>query len=341
MTDFYHLPLAELENRYAELVRRALPLWNIDSKSPLELLKLRENGVYRVFDQAAEQNYVVRVHRAGYHTDAELRSEWQWITSLMEYGILTPVVRYSNNGRMFEVVETPGVPEPRQVDIVDWIDGKQLGSVEQGLEGTADEIRVRFETLGSTMASMHNHTRQWQQPEGFTRHAWDVDGLTGEQPFWGRFWELAALNAGQREMMLEVRDKLRAELTQLGTAPDRYGLIHADLVFENVLTGADGIRVIDFDDCGYGWHLFDIATSIIFLHGTEHFAPAKDALVAGYRQHRPLPDEHLARFPLLLMARATTYLGWVHTRSETETAREMTPYLLDLVCGLAQDYLLS
>ena len=339
MNDFYQLPVAELENRYEELVRRALPLWGIDRDSALGLLKLRENAVYAVTDRAANEKLVIRVHRAGYHSDAELRSEWQWITGLKEYGVLTPEPRYSRNGRMFEIVESPGVPEPRQVDIVDWIEGEQWGSVEEGLEGSPDEIRAHFETLGSAMAKMHNHASQWQAPEGFTRHAWDVDGLTGEAPFWGRFWELPALSARQRDMMLEVRDRLRAGLTELGTAPDIYGLIHADLVFENVLTGADGIRVIDFDDCGYGWHLFDIATSIIFLHGTGHFAMAKEALVAGYRQNRPLPDDHLAWFPGLLMARATTYLGWMHTRSETETAREMTPYIIELVMNLAEDYL--
>lgn len=341
MNDFYRLPVAELEKRYEALVRDALPLWDIDRNSALNLLKLRENAVYAITNRAANEKLVIRVHRAGYHSDAELRSEWQWITGLKEYGVLTPELRYSRNGRMFEIVKSPGVPEARQVDVVGWITGEQLGSVEEGLEGSVEEIRARFETLGGTMAKMHNHAQRWQAPEGFTRHAWDVDGLTGDEPFWGRFWELPALSARQRGMMLEVRDRLRVGLTELGTAPDIYGLIHADLVFENVLTGADGIRVIDFDDCGYGWHLFDIATSIMFLHGTGHFSMAKEALVTGYRQNRPLPDDHLAWFPVLLMARATTYLGWMHTRSETETAKEMTPYIIELVCSLAQDYLKS
>ena len=220
MTDFYRLPVAELEQCYEALVRRALPLWGIDRDSPLRLLKLRENAVFAVTDRAAHEKLVIRVHRAGYHTDAELRSEWQWIAGLREYGVLTPELHRSINGRMFEIVESPGVPEPRQVDVVDWIEGEQLGSVEEGLEGSAEEIRARFETLGATMAKMHNHVSQWQAPEGFTRHAWDVDGLTGEAPFWGRFWELAALTDRQRDTMIRVRDKLRAQLTELGTAPD-------------------------------------------------------------------------------------------------------------------------
>ena len=338
MTDFYELPVAELEKRYEALVRRALPLWGIGRAAPLSLLKLRENAIYAVTDRAANEKLVIRVHRAGYHSDAELRSEWQWITGLKEYGVLTPEPRWSGNGRMFEIVEAPGVPEPRQVDIVDWIEGERLGSVEEGLEGTPDQVRARFETLGSTMARMHNQAEHWQPPAGFTRHAWDVDGLVGKDPFWGRFWNLADLSEKQRDTLLKVRKKLRANLMKLGAAPDRYGLIHADLVFENVMVGPDGVRVIDFDDCGYGWHLFDIATSIIFLYGTAHFDLAKDALITGYRQHRPLTDEHLSWFPVLLMARATTYLGWMHTRPETETAREMTPYIVGLAFSLIEEY---
>ena len=337
--DFYQLPVTELEKRYQALVRDALPRWDIDRNSALRPLKLRENAVYEVVDQAGGSKYVARVHRAAYHSDAELRSEWQWIGSLREYGVLTPVLRHSSNGRMFEIIQSNGIPEPRQVDIVDWIEGKQLGSVEAGLAGTASEIRAQFMTLGSIMARMHNHIEHWREPAGFTRHGWDVDGLTGDQPFWGRFWELPALGARQKDRLLEVRDKLRAELTEFGTAPDRFGLIHADLVFENILTGADGVRVIDFDDCGYGWHLFDLATAIIFLLGTEHFVMAKQALIAGYRKNRPLTEEHLAWLPVLLMARATTYLGWMHTRSETETAKEMTPYIIELVFSLVEDYL--
>ena len=136
-----------------------------------------------------------------------------------------------------------------------------------------------------------------------------------------------------------MRDKLRSDLTSLGVSPAVYGVIHADLVFENVLANKDGLRVIDFDDSGYGWHLFDLVTTVFFLQGTGHFAPAQDALIAGYRKRRPLTDEHLAWLPVMFMARATTYLGWMHTRAETETAREMTPSIIELVFSLVEDYL--
>ena len=52
-----------------------------------------------------------------------------------------------------------------------------------------------------------------------------------------------------------------------------------------------------------------------------------------------LPDEQVAQLPLFFLARSFTYLGWVHTRSETRTAKELTPVLVEKACGLARDYL--
>jgi hypothetical protein len=35
----------------------------------------------------------------------------------------------------------------------------------------------------------------------------------------------------------------------------------------------------------------------------------------------------------------TTFVGWVHTRHETETAKELTPMLLTEACKLTEKYL--
>ena len=110
---------------------------------------------------------------------------------------------------------------------------------------------------------------------------------------------------------------------------------------ENVLVNGESIRVIDFDDAGFGWYLFDIATVLYFIVDDPHYQIAFDALIQGYRTLRPLSDEQLLQLPMFLAARGTTYLGWVHTRHETETARELTPLLIDMACKVAIEYLNS
>ena len=70
-----------------------------------------------------------------------------------------------------------------------------------------------------------------------------------------------------------------------------------------------------------------------------HFADVEAALIEGYRTRRPLSPATLRSLPLFYAARGLTYLGWVHTRQETETARELTPTLIDLACEAAERYL--
>ena len=310
---------------------------------PLQVLdivpiKVRENAVFAVHLRDGGK-LALRVHRHGYHSDAALRSEFDWCRSLAAHGIDVPAVVPSSAGRDFELVVGQGLGPARQVDVFEWIDGRQLGSAEAGVAGDDATIAANYRTIGELAARMHNHSQRWQVPTGFTRHAWDAAGLVGESPLWGRFWDLDALSPAQRALFIRLRDELRGALARFGNAEDRFGLIHADLVPENVMVGMSGMRIIDFDDAGLGWHMFEIATSLYFIRREPYYEVARDAVIAGYRRHRALSDEHLSLLPMFLAARATTYLGWVHTRRGEATAEELTPALIELAVPAAEDYL--
>jgi Ser/Thr protein kinase RdoA (MazF antagonist) len=256
-------------------------------------------------------------------------------------GIAVPVILPDRTGAFFAVVASDCVPEPRQVDIFHWVEGQQFGSVEAGIADPASIERL-YGVIGALAARLHNQAVDWDLPEDFTRHAWDTEGLVGEQPFWGQFWELAALTTGERELLLAAREQVYSDLVRYGQNPqnrDRYSMIHADLVSENLLVDRDRVRLVDFDDAGFGWHLFELATALYFEMEQDYYPVAFRALIDGYREHRDLPDEQVQQLPLFLMARSFTYLGWVHTRQETETARELAPMLIEKACKLAREYL--
>ena len=78
---------------------------------------------------------------------------------------------------------------------------------------------------------------------------------------------------------------------------------------------------------------------LYFESDAPHFEAAFEALVEGYRSVRSLPDTQLAHMPLFFAARSFTYLGWIHTRPETETARTLGPMLIDMACRAARRYL--
>lgn len=329
------MKVSEPEKQMAAVARAALPYWDL-AGAELGLLKFRENAVYKV--SAGDEKFALRVHRSGYHSDRSLRSELQWMRALAEAGIEVPAIVPTRTNEPFAVIAM-GDSGRRQVDLFEWIEGRQLGSVEGGIPGDPQAIRDTYRTMGVLAARLHNQSAAWTPPAGFIRHAWDHEGLAGEQPLWGRFWELPSLTGEQRTLLSRARQRVYRELSRLPRTPGSYSMIHADFAPENLLVDDRHVRLIDFDDAGFGWHLFELVTSLYFVLDEPWFDEAREALIEGYRSHRPLDARELERLPLFFLARSFTYLGWVHTRPGTETARELTPMLVEIACKLAESYL--
>lgn len=315
----------ELKNALLERAGEALRHWPVPAQQP-QLLKYRENAVFR-FVLADGRPAALRLHRAGYHDEAALRSELVWMTALRQGGLAVPTAIPAEDGR--PVVALPGNARfaAQYADVVSWIDGIPLGQTGTPLAQPPEKQAELFFRIGLAMAAMHDLADAWQQPPGFHRPAWDVDGLVGEQPLWGRFWDRPGLSPRESEALAMLRVRLRQALDNHAPRLD-YGLIHADLVRENVFIINDGVAFIDFDDCGHGFRLFDIATALLKNRREPAYPAIKQALIAGYRSRRSLSDETLAALPLFLTLRSLTYIGWLAQRPGTPDAAERrTRYL--------------
>ena len=67
-------------------LRTLLPRWGLAEAAPLTLLNISENATYLAHDAAGDRRIVLRVHRPGYHTQAEILSELDWIDALRHSG---------------------------------------------------------------------------------------------------------------------------------------------------------------------------------------------------------------------------------------------------------------
>jgi Ser/Thr protein kinase RdoA (MazF antagonist) len=170
--------------------------------------------------------------------------------------------------------------------------------------------------LGNIAASIHNQATNWQIPASFTRQSLDAEGLMGEDPFWGPFWKLPELSSQQREQFSQLRHKLYEQLLEYGKGPQHYSMIHADLNASNIMVQGDHLFVFDFDDAGFGWHMYELAVALYSLLDHADYAAAQTSLINGYRERRDLPESDLAILPVFMLIRSLAILGWVHHRPE-------------------------
>jgi Ser/Thr protein kinase RdoA (MazF antagonist) len=317
--------MSALHEELQARAQKALAAWGLPDQQP-ELLKYRENAVFKV-RLGDGGKAALRLHRPGYHSEASLRSELLWMDDLRHNGLNVPRPIAALDGSL--LVSLNGA-EPQFADLIGWVEGRQIGEGGKVLDRPADEIARLYHSLGVTMAVMHNVSDRWTPPPGFSRPAWDSAGLLGENPLWGQFWNCAGFSAADASFLTDLRLRLQRRLDAVAASLD-YGLIHADMVRENVLVDGERIAVLDFDDSGFGFRLFDIATVLLRCRRDPQYSSIKASLVAGYRSHRALSDSALSHLPLFLLLRGLTYIGWVGDRPDLPDAGErMARYIADV-----------
>lgn len=315
---------------FAEAAERVLKAFPV-GPAELTFVHISENITFRATEADTGRRFVLRLHRPTYHTLEALKSERIWTRALSAAGVGVPEPVRALSGDDYVAAEANG--ETRWAGLARWVDGDLLSQV---LETETDPARQagHFSRLGGMLAVAHNQASGWRPPPGFTRHSLDADGLMGERPFWGPFWDHRILSPAERALLIATRDRIHAALTRYGKPERTYSMIHADLHPLNVLVSDAGLAMIDFDDSAFGWHQYDLAVALLPYDTHPHFPSFRDALIEGYRAGRDISDEDLSLLPMLMLTRRMAQLGWLHERPELgESPRVQS--MKDLACEAA------
>lgn len=279
--------------------REAAALWR---GTILRLIVARENAVYEM-SLPDGGRAALRLHRAGYQDSASINSELWWCAELALLGLPVPSPLPLPDGARLATLSSG-----RHASAIRWLEGHPIGMAARPLaQPIPAQVDIHFR-LGQLLRRLHRASDALVLPDGFTRHRWDVEGLLGESPLWGRFWEHPLATYVQLSAQNAARNAVRAMMDRHAAEGGDFGLIHADVLRENILLSEGGLSLIDFDDSGFGYRLYDLGTVL----SQNQYEPARDdlrdALMAGYG------TQDTEKVELFTVARVCASVGWTMPR---------------------------
>jgi Ser/Thr protein kinase RdoA (MazF antagonist) len=254
----------------------------------LTFLTHAENTTFR-HDSTAGR-HLVRVHRPQRHgrdvdSAMAIRSEIAWLRAIRAGTDLSvPEPLATEDGAT--TVEASAAGETRVCSVLRWMDGRIL-------DESARPVHLR--RLGGAMARLHHQADSWVPPPDFVRIRWDHETFFGDVMVYGvtpaaGCWGL--LPAEVRTRFASVGDRA-AGVMENG---HDWGLIHADLHLGNALFRGGDVALIDFDDSGHGFRVYELAVALWELRERPDYPAYRDALLDGYRAERDLDVTHLDDF---------------------------------------------
>jgi Ser/Thr protein kinase RdoA (MazF antagonist) len=305
-TAFFDQPEDVVTQHLEAFSHQILSRYPIDVKSAVSI-NYEYNATLKV-ETADGQLFALRMNTNSPRTPENLRAEIAFVRFLAEDGrvrVPRPIENREGNfytsilheasGRMFHCV------------LYSWILGEELED-----EPTDEQLSA----LGVAMATMHVAAQGFELPEGSSLPTFD-------DPLW---WTEDFLLSGKSVLDAEAKDLISRALSAIKSGVAKYFangtpmLIHADMHGGNVLWYQDSLSVIDFDDCGFGFPLQDLATALYYLDTPEQDAAFK----RGYASIAPVPECSEQDMKMLFLQRRIVLLNYLYETSNLEH-RSMIP----------------
>jgi Ser/Thr protein kinase RdoA (MazF antagonist) len=272
--------------------------------------------------EADGKRYVFYCYRFGWRTRPQIQYEWALIAHI------------GTKDTVLKVPQPLLTSDPRNGWIVPIAapEGERFGVLATYAEGVSLRVRISTEIVhqyGQAVAKFHIIADKIELPD------LPVTIRPSNDPFVllanARTHLRLALDRHPTIMQeLEpIFDHVLTLLHPLIPTGSAYGLVHGDVMRHNALVAEDGtLTLLDFDYCGVGWRVYDIANMFFSLRGKPNDTAYQAAFLEGYSLHRPLSGEEIALLPLFevvrilfdagLMAELAPVWGYQHCWKEVE-----------------------
>lgn len=294
---FYDAPAAEQTAQLTALAHKSLAAWGHMSAT-LTLVYDGNNTVFRVISEG--QSYALKVHRPDGKTETEIRAEHAWLRHIAhQTDLLAP-----KPAAPLHTGTLPGIDAPVYVSLYNWIDGEALP-----VEGYTP---AHAEQIGAYAARLHTMPPPTPVAQAAHRPTLDYEGLFGARSPYASQHEPDYITDESQQILDAVAARVRDVMQRLDAQPSNTGFIHGDFIYKNTLLTSQGrVAAIDYDDCGFGYCLYDLACPLLFYKPLPNYDQLKAALWQGYTAGRPQPHAHQTHLETLVAGRYAASCRWV------------------------------
>lgn len=322
--DVNSISVVELSNRVKEL-------YCLSDDIEISLLKYSENINYRIYEKKKEKKYALRLCRPNYHTYEELQSEVTWISKIeknTDVSVATPI-KGIDGGYVQQLTLGAGV---FYCCMFAFLEGVTLREITD-----EDKSAYYMRTIGSITAKLHNQVIEWEDSDSLNRFTWDYEDFFGENSRWGDWHNDTHLQESDYAYIEQALGIIKKNLSSYGKGKDRYGLIHTDLNNNNVIINGNDCYVIDFDDCGYGWFLYDASTAL--LECDDNLEDMIRAWLEGYESIRKLSEEDYKMIMTFIVMKRIIRFQWVGSHMDNDTVKKIPQSNYECSLKLIRRYL--
>lgn len=276
--------------------------------------------------ESEDGRFVLRVHGDD-ECREHLESLLRWLRALADKGLPVPRPLCAGQGDMLIEQAVAGMRGTQRCSLLTWLEGATL---------SPEDLRPRHtRAMGELLARLHDYAQRWRPPPGFARPRLDAAALFGE----GDDTADLCFPTELREAMVAVEQQTRALMQRLDASPAARGLIHGDLIAKNCLFREDGVGALDFDSCGRGHFLYDLAPAMLQISALRRRPALADALWTGYTSRRPLPEAQRAELEVFVAARLAASCRWLAAHRHVPAVRARMAELLAQRALTLRDYL--
>lgn len=302
-------------------VKAALEQYGLQN-ARFTLLKegVNQRKLFFYVESPTRGRFILRMYKPSRRSE-NLLPELLWLQALHDHELPVPEPVPAADGSLISEVSFEGASKPRRCTLLRWLPGSS--KIATGMLSPEDLVLA-----GSCIARLHRNFERHGVPKGSVfPYVWDWEWVFGEAaPLWNEGRNV--YSGSELEVFHATAERVRWDLQELGKGRNVFGVIHRDLHLNNFLFHKGEAYVIDFETCGWGYYLFDLAVTLSSLEGcVEDRAPMRTALLEGYQRERPLPEgywRHLEAFMAMrIVQRVNLALSW-----QNPSRREWGPRIL-------------